>query len=133
MAKNTVKAWHFHHKQTDWWYLGTGTVLTALIDKREESPTYGKELKFLLGDSTSTGESFTTVVKIPPGVLHACKVLTPIADLFYITNQYYDPEDEGRIPFDDAEIGYDWGDTAELIVSERDRVRHIPLYERTIT
>ena len=30
------------------------------------------------------------------------------ANLFYITAHTYDPEDEGRIPHDDSEIGYDW-------------------------
>ena len=36
-----VKAWHFHKKQTDHFYVVKGTVKIGLYDKREGSPTYG--------------------------------------------------------------------------------------------
>jgi len=48
------------------------------------------------------------VLCIPPGVAHGCKCLSAQANLFYITSNVYDPDDEGRIPHDDPEIGYDW-------------------------
>ncbi len=37
---SVVKAWHYHKKQTDHFYVAKGTVKIALYDKREDSPTY---------------------------------------------------------------------------------------------
>lgn len=130
MALHTVKAWHFHHRQVDWWYVPFGTIHTALIDHRPESPSFGRKLEFKLGDGELDSEAFTAVVRIPQGVLHGCRVLSETAHLFYITSETYDPEDEGRIPFDSAEVDHSWGDARELIVSERDRKKHIPSYKR---
>jgi len=46
---------------------------------------------------------------IPPGVAHGYKVIgTAAALLAYITDRFYDPADEGRIPYDDPKIQYDW-------------------------
>lgn len=131
MARNTVKAWHFHHKQIDWWYIALGVFDVHLIDNREESPTYKSHMNFKLGDSENGGVE--AVVKIPQGVLHGGRVLTEFAHLFYITSQTYDPKDEGRIPFNDQTIGVDWGeDEKNLIVSPNDRKEHIPPYPRKV-
>lgn len=130
MAINTVKAWHFHHRQTDWWYLPIGLIHTVLIDNRSESPTFGNKLEFFLGEQQYNHAAQTAVVRIPPGVLHGCKVLSPEAHLFYITSQIYDPQDEGRIPFNSAKIAHNWGNPEELIVSARDTQEHTPPYAR---
>ena len=47
---------------------------------------------------------------IPPGVAHGYKVIGPseASMLVYLTNRLYDPRDEGRLPYDDASINYDW-------------------------
>lgn len=98
-----AKAWHIHQHQTDWWYVAIGTVRAALYDTRADSPTHGCLEEYLMGD-TQGGQ----ILKIPPGVAHGYKVLEGPAHLFYITSNVYDPSDEGRIPHDDAKIGYDW-------------------------
>jgi dTDP-4-dehydrorhamnose 3,5-epimerase len=128
MAKNTVKAWHFHHKQIDWWYIGIGLVDAVLYDNRENSSTFGKLLEFKMGDSDDNPEALTAVVRIPQGVLHGLKVKSDFAHLFYITSQVYDPKDEGRIPFNSPDVPYDWGKESELIVVDNDRREFIPPY-----
>ena len=130
MGKNTVKAWHFHHRQTDWWYLGIGVIHTALFDLRKESPSFGKKMEFKLGDVDYDQEALSAIVKIPPGVAHGCRVISDTAHLFYITSCTYDPNDEGRYPFNTTEIPHSWGKEAELIVSENDRRKFIPPHER---
>lgn len=127
MSLNTVKAWHFHHLQTDWWYLGLGVISVALYDNREESSTFGEKMVFKLGESELDPEAVAAVVKIPTGVLHGCKVLSPVAHLFYITSHIYNPQDEGRLPFNSAEVPHSWGNEEELIVSAKDRLTYIPL------
>ena len=127
MKRNTVKAWHYHHLQIDWWYLAVGTVHAVLFDNREESPSFGQKLEFMLGDDA---EALSAVVKIPPGVLHGCKVLSETAHLFYITSRTYDPNDEGRFPFNSPLVQHNWGPEASLIVAENDLRLTVPTAPR---
>lgn len=101
--QGSAKAWHVHAKQTDWWYCPIGIVKCALYDTRADSPTFRDLDEFFLGESDAG-----RVVKIPPGVAHGYKVVEGPAHLFYLTSSVYDPADEGRIPHDAPEIGYDW-------------------------
>jgi len=103
MHQGVAKAWHVHRRQTDWWYVGGGTLKVALYDTRPDSPTHGLLQELIMGDDHEE-----IVLKIPPGVAHGCKVLSAEAHLFYITSHIYDPGDEGRIAHDDASIGFDW-------------------------
>ena len=48
-------------------------------------------------------------ILIPPGVAHGYKVIgTELSLLVYATDRFYNPKDEGRIPYDDPGINYDW-------------------------
>jgi dTDP-4-dehydrorhamnose 3,5-epimerase len=109
MHPGTAKAWHIHQHQVDWWYVPTGALKLALVDMRPESPTYRQLQEMLLGP-----EYGHKVVRVPPGVAHGCKVLGGVTQLFYVTSREYDPADEGRIPHDDPEIGYDWTAMPEI-------------------
>ena len=103
MYQGVAKAWHVHQRQTDWWYVGVGTLKVALYDTRPDSPTNGQLQELFMGEGHPP-----IVLKIPPGVAHGCRALSAEAHLFYVTSQVYDPDDEGRIPHDDPAIGYDW-------------------------
>ncbi|EKD41149.1 MAG: nucleotide sugar epimerase [uncultured bacterium] len=98
-----IKAWHIHHIQTDWWYVHQGLVKLVICDLRPLSKTFKTIEEYLLGD-----EDHQMIIKVPPHVAHGCKVIKGPADLFYITSQTYNPDDEGRIPPTDEAIGYDW-------------------------
>ncbi|MFQ5738504.1 MAG: dTDP-4-dehydrorhamnose 3,5-epimerase family protein [Acidobacteriota bacterium] len=103
MYQGVIKAWHIHQKQIDWWYVAGGVLKVALHDIREDSPTSARTIDFLMGEGQPA-----RVLRIPPGVAHGCKCVSGPAHLFYVTSRVYDPDDEGRIPHDDPEIGYDW-------------------------
>jgi dTDP-4-dehydrorhamnose 3,5-epimerase len=126
MQKDVVKAWHYHHIQDDWWYVPIGEIQTVLIDYREESPTFKTKLSFKMGDSP---ESHQICVRIPPGVLHGCRVFSTEAHLFYITSEIYNPQDEGRIPFDSPLVKHNWG--ANALTAENDRRTFAPVNART--
>jgi dTDP-4-dehydrorhamnose 3,5-epimerase len=102
MHAGVAKAWHIHKTQVDWWYVPSGDLKLALYDAREGSPTHGERQEILLGDSYAA-----QAVRIPPGVAHGCRALAP-THLLYVTSRTYDPAEEGRIPHDDATIGYNW-------------------------
>lgn len=103
MLAGVVKAWHVHKTQVDWWYCTTGKIKMALYDLRESSKTYKELNEFILGD-----EPNNSIVKIPAGVAHGLKVMEGPADLVYVTSGVYVKDEEGRIPYDDPDIGYDW-------------------------
>ena len=103
MLPGVVKAWHVHKTQFDWWFVAKGTLMVALFDLRTKSPTQKVLNEFILGEK---GENI--ILKIPPGVAHGCKVKEKDAELFYITSSIYNKEEEGRIPHNDKNIGYDW-------------------------
>ena len=103
MYPGVIKAWHIHKKQFDWWYVQSGVLKVALYDSRKDSPTHKELMELLMGDNQPP-----QVLRIPPGVAHGCKCINGPAELFYITSNIYDPNDEGRIAFDDSEIGFDW-------------------------
>lgn len=102
MVEGVVKAWHIHNTQVDWWYVVSGTIKAALCDLREKSPTHKELNEFILGDNKRQ------VLKIPAGVAHGLKVLSNFADLVYVTSGTYDIREEGRIPYNDSSIEYDW-------------------------
>jgi dTDP-4-dehydrorhamnose 3,5-epimerase len=103
MLDGVVKAWHVHKTQIDWWYCVSGTILCALYDTRASSPTYKAIQEITLGEKGKRA-----VLKIPPGVAHGLKVISGPANLVYVTSRLYDRKEEGRIPYNDPEIGYDW-------------------------
>lgn len=99
----TIKAFHLHRKQSDCWGVVRGMFQVALADLRESSPTFGAR------NTLYVGELRPWQLLIPPGVAHGYKVIgAEPAMLVYLTDRFYDPADEGRIPYNDAGINYDW-------------------------
>lgn len=100
-----VKAFHWHRKQDDIWYVALGMARVVLYDRREESPTYG------VTQEIYAGEDNPMLILIPAGVAHGYQVVgdKPVY-LFYHTTMSYNPADpdELRIPWDDPDIGFDW-------------------------
>lgn len=103
MTAGVVKAWHIHKTQVDWWYVVKGTVKVALYDTRAGSVTHKEFNEFTLGE-----EGQDIILKIPAGVAHGLKVIKGPAELVYVASGIYSKDEEGRIPYDNAEIGYDW-------------------------
>ena len=104
---------HYHLHQADYWYVTRGRARVVLHDLRQGSPTDGKTLVLDIGEHNHQG------VYIPPGVAHGFAALTELT-LTYLVDQYYNPEDELGVAWDDPAIGADWGVT-EPLLSPRDR------------
>jgi dTDP-4-dehydrorhamnose 3,5-epimerase len=99
----TIKAFHFHRYQTDFWVPVVGMLQVALVDLRPDSATFGRKNTMYIGSLQ------TWQLLIPPGVGHGYKVIGErAAMLTYVTDHFYNPQDEGRIPYNDPEIAYDW-------------------------
>ena len=98
-----IKAFHFHRHQTDCWTPAMNMLQIALIDLRPESPTFGSR------NTIYAGNLRPWQILIPPGVAHGYKVLgSGPSMLIYATDRFYNPADEGRIPYNDPGLNYDW-------------------------
>lgn len=98
-----IKAFHYHLHQTDCWTPVKGMLQVALVDLRVGSSTFGAR------NTMYAGVLRPWQILIPPGVAHGYKVIGPDDGLLvYMTDRFYNPKDEGRIPYNDASINYDW-------------------------
>jgi dTDP-4-dehydrorhamnose 3,5-epimerase len=99
----TIKAFHYHLHQTDCWTPAMGMLQVALVDLRVGSRTFGAR------NTIYAGVLRPWQILIPPGVGHGYKVIgSAPAMLIYTTDRFYNPKDEGRIPYDHPGIHYDW-------------------------
>jgi len=99
----TIKAFHYHLRQTDYWVAAAGMLQVVLVDLRPASGTFGER------NTLYVGSLRPWQIRIPPGVGHGYKVVgRETAMLVYVTNRVYDPEDEGRIDYQDPSINYNW-------------------------
>ena len=103
--QGTIKGYHWHERQEDLWFVGSGRAGIVLYDNRPGSPTYRQT------DVMYAGENDYKLIVIPVGVVHGYKVLSkdPVL-LFYHTTEPYNPHDvdEKRIVWNDPSIGFDW-------------------------
>ncbi|MFA6272540.1 MAG: dTDP-4-dehydrorhamnose 3,5-epimerase family protein [Patescibacteria group bacterium] len=103
--KGTIKAFHYHEKQDDLWFVATGKAMIVLHDLRPESPTHGET------QVINAGVDDYKLVVIPIGVAHGYKVLSdePVL-LFYHTTESYNAQepDEKRMAYNDSKVGFDW-------------------------
>lgn len=103
MYPGSIKAFHYHRRQTDVWAVVGGMLQVALVDLRSGSPTQGRR------NTLYIGELRPWQLLIPPGVAHGCKAIgTSPTVLLYATDHFYNPSDEGRLPWDHPGINYDW-------------------------
>jgi len=95
-----------------------GKVLDVAVDIREGSPTFGKYISVILsGDNKKQ-------LLIPRGFAHGFVVLEDETIFSYKVDNYYSPENDRGIFFNDIDLGIDWNlDKDELILSEKDETQ----------
>lgn len=94
-----------------------GEVFDVAVDLRKDSKTYGKWFGVVL--SAENKKQFY----IPEGFAHGFLVRSEEAEFCYKCTDFYHPNDEGGIAWNDQEIGIDWGieEGFPLIISEKDK------------
>ena len=97
-----------------------GEVFDVAVDIREKSPTFGQWVGELLSADNKRQ------LWIPPGFAHGFLVLSEYAEFLYKTTDYYAPECERGIRWDDPELAIPWPLTGEPVVSEKD-AKNAPL------
>ena len=82
-----------------------GAVFDVVVDIRKNSPTFGRWV------GVELTEDDHKQLWIPPGLAHGFLVVSETADFLYKTTDYYSPQHERCIRWDDPQIAIDWPDT----------------------
>ena len=103
-AKGVLRGMHYqiNHPQTKLVRVIRGKVYDVVIDLRQESATYGQWHGELLTEEN--GRQFL----IPRGFAHGFLVLSDYAEFCYKCDDFYHPNDEGGIAWNDPEVGIEW-------------------------
>ena len=118
-TKGILRGMHFqkHHPQGKLVRCVQGKVYDVAIDLRKDSPTFGQYYGVIL-DSEIQNQFY-----IPEGFAHGFYVLSETAIFAYKCTDFYHPEDEGGLMWDDATIGIDWTSVApdvKPLLSDKD-------------
>ncbi len=115
----TVRGLHFQtppHAQAKLVRCGRGCLYDVAVDIRKGSPSYGHWIGVEL--SAQNGKQLL----IPEGFLHGFVTREANTEIIYKCSDYYAPDCDRSVRFDDPEIGVDWGILPELaVLSEKDR------------
>ena len=113
-----IRGLHFQkppHAQTKLLRVVQGSIIDVAVDIRKGSPTYGMHVSALLSD-----DNFKQLL-IPAGFAHGFSVLSETAIVQYKCTDYYHPETEGGILFNDTDLDIDWQiPLDEAIISDKD-------------
>lgn len=103
-TKGVLRGLHFQKQfpQTKLVRVIRGTVFDVAVDIRKDSPTYGKYHGEILSEENK--KQFL----IPKGFAHGFLVLSDIAEFCYKCDDFYHPDDEGGMAWNDPEIGIKW-------------------------
>ena len=127
--KGVLRGLHFQkiHPQAKLVRVLKGEVFDVAVDLREGSPTYGEWVGAKLSDENKQQ------LMIPRGFAHGFLVLSDMAEFAYKCDDFYHPEEEGGLMYNDAEIGIEWPEIdCEYTLSEKDQ-KHPTLKEAKIT
>jgi dTDP-4-dehydrorhamnose 3,5-epimerase len=93
-----------------------GEVFDVVVDIRRDSETFGKWFGLRLSEQNKK------MVWIPPGFAHGFLVLSDTAEFNYKVTNFYSPEHERTLRYDDQQVGIEWP-TLEvpLCISEKDQ------------
>lgn len=115
-VKGVLRGLHFQktHPQAKLVRVLTGEVFDVAVDLRKDSATYGQWVGEVL-----SGENKRQLM-IPRGFAHGFVVLSDYAEFAYKCDDFYHPEDEGGIIWNDPDINIQWPLTEGLRLSEKD-------------
>ena len=120
---NVLRGLHFQkepYAQSKLVSVTAGSVLDVVVDIRKDSATYGKYFSYIL--SSENHESLF----VPKGFAHGYLTLTNFAIINYQVDNYYNPDAEVVIPYNDEFLNIDWGiEVDKIIISNKDNIKNI--------
>ena len=125
----TLRGLHFQvppHAQAKLVRCGRGAFMDVVADIRHGSPTFGRWLGVDL--SFQNGRQLL----VPEGFLHGFVTRQPETEIIYKCSDYYAPDCDATVRYDDPDLAIDWGLDGPPILSDKDadapRLRDLPAY-----
>lgn len=116
-AKGVLRGLHYQIKQPQGKLVRVvaGEIYDVAVDMRRASPTFGKWAGMILSAENKR------MAWVPPGFAHGFYVISDSAEVLYKATDYYAPEHERSLLWDDPAIGIDWPLAGEPLLSDKDR------------
>ena len=116
-ARNVLRGLHYQiqHPQGKLVRVTQGEVWDVAVDIRKSSPTFGK----WVGEHLSADNK--RQLWVPSGFAHGFVVLSDTAEFLYKTTDYYYPEHERSLRWDDPQLGIDWKITGTPMLAKKDK------------
>ena len=126
-AKNVLRGLHYQIQQPQGKLVRVvqGEVFDVAVDLRKSSPDFGRWAGFILSASNQL------MAWVPPGFAHGFLVLSESAEFLYKTTDYYAPQFERAVLWNDSAIGIHWPLTGEAILSDKDK-NAVPLVDAEV-
>lgn len=116
-AKNVLRGLHYQIKQPQGKLVRVtvGEVFDVAVDIRRSSPTFGKWTSNVLSDKNKR------MLWIPPGFAHGFLITSNVAEVQYKTTDYWAPQHERCILWNDSNLNIPWPLQGEPVLSSKDR------------
>ena len=116
-AKNVLRGLHYQmeHTQGKLIRVTAGEIFDVAVDLRKSSPTFGK----WIGQRLNSQNHY--ILWIPPGFAHGFLVLSEMADVLYKTTDYYDPDSDRCLLWNDPEVAIQWPIKGQPLLSSKDQ------------
>lgn len=123
--KGVLRGLHFQktHPQGKLVRVLSGEVFDVAVDLRDNSSTYGKWFGVVL-----SGEN-KKMFYVPEGFAHGFLVLSEEAEFTYKCTDFYHPEDEGGILWNDPEMGVEWPISSDIPLTFSEKDKNLPLFK----
>ncbi len=120
--KNVLRGLHYQIRQPQGKVVRAlrGEIFDVAVDLRRSSPHFGKSVHVTLSSENRK------MLWIPAGFAHGFLVLSDVAEVLYKTTDFYAPEYERTLLWDDPKLAIQWPEAVEPILSDKDR-RGLPL------
>lgn len=116
-ARHVLRGLHYQIRQPQGKLVRVirGEVYDVAVDLRQGSSTFGRWVGEILSEDNKR------LLWIPPGFAHGFLVLSAMADFLYLATEFYAPEHERTIAWNDPELNISWPLPAEPVLSDKDR------------
>ena len=119
-AKNVLRGLHYQLEQSQGKLVRAtvGSVFDVAVDIRKQSPNFGRWVGVELSAENKK------MMWVPPGFAHGFLVLSDFVEFLYKTTDYYAPQHERSILWNDPTIGVQWPLTAAPLLSSKDQTAY---------